>query len=96
MFLFYWAILHYSVLFDGKRIISGSLDTTIIVWSVETGAVIHKLVGHQSLTSGMQVKGHTLVSGNADSSVKIWSLQTGECLHTLNGRIFIHNDEPVE
>ena len=28
-------------------------------------------VGHQSLTSGMELKSNTLVSGNADSTVKV-------------------------
>ena len=27
--------------------------------------------GHQSLTSGMELKSNTLVSGNADSTVKV-------------------------
>lgn len=28
-------------------------------------------IGHQSLTSGMELKSNTLVSGNADSTVKV-------------------------
>jgi F-box/WD-40 domain protein 7 len=47
----------YSLLFDGKRIVSGSLDTTIFVWDVHTGQIMHHLRGHTSLTSGMQIKG---------------------------------------
>ncbi len=47
----------YSLLFDGKRIVSGSLDTTILVWDVHTGQIMHHLRGHTSLTSGMQIKG---------------------------------------
>jgi hypothetical protein len=29
------------------------------------------VVGHQSLTSAMELKGNILVSGNADSTVKV-------------------------
>lgn len=64
---------------------SGSLDTSIRVWDVETGNCIHTLTGHQSLTSGMELKDNILVSGNADSTVKIWDIKTGQCLQTLQG-----------
>ena len=66
--------------------VSGSLDTSIRVWHVETGNCIHTLTGHQSLTSGMELKDNILVSGNADSTVKIWDIKTGQCLQTLQGK----------
>ncbi|MGH0155306.1 UNVERIFIED_CONTAM: hypothetical protein FKN15_074846 [Acipenser sinensis] len=71
--------------FDGIHVVSGSLDTSIRVWDVETGNSIHTLTGHQSLTSGMELKDNILVSGNADSTVKIWDIKTGQCLQTLQG-----------
>ena len=61
----------YSLQFDGKHIVSGSLDTSIRVWDVDNGNCIHTLIGHQSLTSGMELKNNILVSGNADSTVKV-------------------------
>ena len=33
--------------------VSGSLDTSIRVWDVDTGTCKHALMGHQSLTSGL-------------------------------------------
>ena len=71
--------------FDGIHVVSGSLDTSIRVWDVETGNCIHTLTGHQSLTSCMELKDNILVSGNADSTVKIWDIKTGQCLQTLQG-----------
>ena len=73
------------VQFDGVHIVSGSLDTSIRVWDVETGNCLHTLVGHQSLTSGMELKDNILVSGNADSTIKVWDITTGLCLQTLQG-----------
>lgn len=67
--------------------VSGSLDTSIRVWEVETGACKHMLMGHQSLTSGMELRNDILVSGNADSTVKVWNIVTGQCLQTLSGKI---------
>ena len=69
----------------GVHVVSGSLDTSIRVWEVETGACKHTLMGHQSLTSGMELRNNILVSGNADSTVKVWDIVTGQCLQTLSG-----------
>lgn len=67
------------------HVVSGSLDTSIRVWEVETGACRHTLMGHQSLTSGMELRNNILVSGNADSTVKVWDIVSGHCLQTLSG-----------
>lgn len=73
--------------FDGVHVVSGSLDTSIRVWDAATGACKHTLMGHQSLTSGMELRQNILVSGNADSTVKVWDITTGQCLQTLSGMI---------
>ncbi len=52
---------------------------------MDSGNCLHTLVGHQSLTSGMELKNNILVSGNADSTVKVWDITTGQCLQTLQG-----------
>lgn len=77
---------HIYLQFDGIHVVSGSLDTSIRVWDVETGACLHTLIGHQSLTSGLELKDNILVSGNADSTVKVWDITTGQCLQTLQGK----------
>lgn len=64
------------------------MDTSIRVWDVETGTCKHTLMGHQSLTSGMELRDNILVSGNADSTVKVWDILTGQCLQTLSGKYF--------
>lgn len=78
---------HYLILlqFDGIHVVSGSLDTSIRVWEVESGSCKHTLMGHQSLTSGMELRNNILVSGNADSTVKVWDIISGQCLQTLSG-----------
>lgn len=79
-------MIGYTLLqFDGIHVVSGSLDTSIRVWDAETGSCKHALMGHQSLTSGMELRSNILVSGNADSTVKVWDIITGQCLQTLSG-----------
>ena len=38
---------HAAAQFDGVHVVSGSLDTSIRVWDVESGACRHALMGHQ-------------------------------------------------
>ena len=51
-----------------ELIISGSLDTHVKVWDLNTGDLVHTLSGHSSLTSSMEVanNGQTLITANAD------------------------------
>lgn len=91
---FYFFLIFSLFQFDGIHVVSGSLDTSIRVWDVETGNCIHTLTGHQSLTSGMELKDNILVSGNADSTVKIWDIKTGQCLQTLQGEPRLGATEP--
>lgn len=78
--------LNFSHQFDGVHVVSGSLDTSIRVWDAITGTCKHTLMGHQSLTSGMELRQNILVSGNADSTVKVWDTTNGQCLQTLSGK----------
>ncbi|KAI1715995.1 WD domain, g-beta repeat domain-containing protein [Ditylenchus destructor] len=55
------------------------------VWNAENGECVQTLIGHTSLTSGMQLRGNILVSANADSTIKVWDVYEGHCLHTLAG-----------
>lgn len=60
---------------------TGNLTTDVF----SLGGCVHTLTGHQSLTSGMELRNNVLVSGNADSTVRVWDIRTGHCLHTLQG-----------
>lgn len=70
-----------TALFSGMVVGEGSWR-----WlTVPPGGCVHTLTGHQSLTSGMELRNNILVSGNADSTVRVWDVRTGHCLHTLQG-----------
>ena len=51
---------------DGRRIVSGSDDSTVAVWDLETGTQIHRLTGHQDAVSSVAVSpdGRRIVSGS--------------------------------
>src|SRR5258708_28507838 len=65
---------------DGRYIISGSLDRTIRIWDVETGAVVGEpLVGHTGavLSVAYSPDGHHIASGSRDQTIRIWDGRTG-------------------
>ena len=45
----------YSVCFspDGKQLVSGSLDETVRLWDVETGACVRTLEGHGGVVTSV-------------------------------------------
>jgi len=74
-----------------RKIISGSSDKSVKVWSLHTGQCLN--------TFGGYFKGHTdrvwsvaissdetkIFSGSQDKSIKVWDIQTGDCITTLQG-----------
>nr|NCR55544.1 hypothetical protein [Microcystis aeruginosa L211-07] len=73
---------------DGKTLVSGSYDTTIKLWNVETGQEIRTLKGHDRSVSSVNFSpdGKTLVSGSWDKTIKLWSNETGWDLDALMER----------
>ena len=69
---------------DGKQIVSGSTDSTIKIWDIETGKNINTLIGHHSSIRAIAITpdGKNIVSASHDTTLKVWDLQTGECLCT--------------
>lgn len=67
------------------RVVSGSRDATLRVWSIPEGRCLRVLVGHLAAVRCVQYDGKVVVSGAYDYFVKVWNPDTGECLHTLAG-----------
>ena len=69
---------------DGQRVVSGSRDCTIRVWSVVTGACELTLDGHREWVKSvcMNEEGTRIYSGFQDSSMRVWDAVTGACLYT--------------
>ena len=75
---------------DGKILATGSSDTTIKLWDVETGQEIRTLKGHNGhvYSASFSSDGKTLASGSEDTTIKLWNVETGKEIGTLKG----HND----
>ncbi|VVT47315.1 uncharacterized protein SAPINGB_P001650 [Magnusiomyces paraingens] len=66
------------------HILSASLDSTIKMWDVNTGACVRTFFGHIEGIWGIAADNFRVVSGSHDKLVKVWDLQSGRNWHTFN------------
>lgn len=71
--------------FDTEKIVSGSDDHTIHIYSTEHGEIEKRLIGHEGGVWALQYSGNVLVSGSTDRTVRIWDMRSGLCTHVFDG-----------
>ncbi|OGV56472.1 MAG: hypothetical protein A2X45_03405 [Lentisphaerae bacterium GWF2_50_93] len=72
---------------DGKYALSGSSDSTLKLWNVDTGRCLITFVGHTRSVYSVNFSpdGKYACSGGLDNNVKLWDIKTGQCLRTFIG-----------
>jgi F-box/WD-40 domain protein MET30 len=85
--------------FDDSILATGSYDSTIKIWDIETGNELRTLRGHTLAIRALQFDDTKLISGSLDSTLKVWNWRTGECLSTYRGHsagvITLHFDSTI-
>lgn len=85
--------------FDDNILATGSYDSTIKIWDIETGEEIRTLHGHTSGIRALQFDEMKLISGSLDMTLKVWNWRTGECISTFQGHtggiITLHFDSNI-
>eukprot|EP01112_Ceratiomyxa_fruticulosa_P018091 TRINITY_DN5741_c0_g1_i1.p1 TRINITY_DN5741_c0_g1~~TRINITY_DN5741_c0_g1_i1.p1 ORF type:complete len:592 (-),score=68.93 TRINITY_DN5741_c0_g1_i1:129-1904(-) len=66
-----------------NMLISGSSDTTIKVWDIQTFKTKQTLQGHEGIVHALAVIGNRLFSGSSDKTIRVWDLETWECVRVL-------------
>lgn len=78
-------ILSISIL-AGRRMASGSADSTTRVWDLSNGVCLWVLQGHTGpVLRVSELREDRLVTGSSDSTLRVWDLGTGDCLKKLVG-----------
>jgi len=69
------------------RVVSGSQDTTLRVWSWDGDAwsCKHVLHGHNQTVRGVSVQNNVILSGSQDQSLRAWHLEKGQLISTMYG-----------
>ena len=71
---------------EGDRLASGSIDSTIKIWSLNNGEEILTLKGHSSIVhSLLELPNNKLASGSKDKSIIIWDIKNKEKVSVIKG-----------
>lgn len=72
---------------NGRVAVSGSADNSLIVWNLETGAIIRRLVGHTADVTSVVFSpdGRTILSGSADNDLILWAADSGQIIRRFEG-----------
>ncbi|CAK9438794.1 uncharacterized protein LODBEIA_P30180 [Lodderomyces beijingensis] len=77
--------------FNRKYLMTGSYDTTIKIWKIESGECVKTLRGHTKGVRSLVFDNQKLITGGLDSTIKVWNYHTGQCIATYRG----HDDAVV-
>lgn len=71
---------------DGKHIVSGSSDKTLIIWDARTGQQIHSRTGFFMPVDAIDFSPNSnkfVITGRVAKTAEVWDLQSGKKLQTL-------------
>ncbi len=64
---------------DGKKLATAGYDSTLKVWNVATGALLHTFTGHKGrvMKVAFSADDRTIVTAGYDKTIKVWEADTG-------------------
>ena len=72
---------------DRRRAVTGNVDGTLRVWSLETGRCVGTLTGHSASVKSVAITAdcERAVSGGFDGTYRSWDLGSGQCQAVFGG-----------
>jgi WD40 repeat protein len=68
---------------DRKYLLTGSLDSTAILYNVENGVIIRVLEGHEDKITSVAISYKTKALTSSSDTVILWNLITGKVIKTM-------------
>jgi len=74
---------------DGRRVLSGGSDGTLLLWDLESGLEFGQLEGHTSELRSLAFSpdGENALSGDRDGTIRLWDLAAGRERSRFDGGI---------
>lgn len=81
------AVLSVAFTTDGKRIVSGSADTSVQIWDAVSGAHSNTLKGHTDAVCSVAISHNDkrIASGSKDKTIMLWDTLSGARITRLEG-----------
>jgi WD40 repeat protein len=79
------SVLCLRVSTDMSFLVSGSSDTTCLIWSLPDFTPQNRLTGHSGGVLDVCIIGNSIVSSSRDASIRVWDRLTGNELRRLVG-----------
>ncbi len=72
---------------DGRRALTGSNDSTAILWDVDTGKQVHTFKGHDNVICSVAFSpdGRRVLTGSNDNTAILWDANTGQQIRAFKG-----------
>ena len=72
---------------DGRHLLSGAMDKVAIIWDVQTGQKLFRLLGHTAeiYSVAFTADGAQAVTGSADATLRLWRVSDGDLVRILSG-----------
>jgi WD40 repeat protein len=80
-------VISVAVAPDGRRVLSGSKDRTMILWDRETGREIRRFKEQGGWVQSVAISpdGRRALSGGEDRVVRLWDLESGDVIREFGG-----------
>ncbi|MCL4559081.1 MAG: protein kinase [Chloroflexi bacterium] len=72
---------------NGRLGITGSEDSTLMLWNLENGVLLNQFQGHTSgvNAAALDARLGLALSGSSDGTLRLWKTEDGACLDVLEG-----------
>jgi WD40 repeat protein len=70
---------------DGRRALSGSEDSMLRLWDLQTGQLLRTFAGHEAGVKAAVISpdGRHALSASGDGTLKLWGMESGQLIRTL-------------